>query len=113
MVSLNLKASESLRGYLLVRPTDAEDDLVFQSKFRRGMGPRSIEDAVSKHLQAACIRGASVHTLRHTFAVHTLKKGTGLDVLQKALGHARRKTTTVYVEPARSEMDRQLQEHAL
>jgi site-specific recombinase XerD len=86
---------------------------VFQSEFRRGMGPRSIEDAVNKHLQAAGIHGASVQTLRHTFAVHTLRRGTGLAVLQKVLGHASRKTAVVYVELAREEMDRQLQEHAL
>src|SRR3954452_62272 len=39
--------------------------------------------------------------------------GTSLEVLQKVLGHASRKTTSVYVELARAEMDRQLQENAL
>jgi integrase len=36
-----------------------------------------------------------------------------LDVLQKVLGHASRKITAVYVDPAREEMDKQLQENAL
>jgi site-specific recombinase XerD len=113
MVSLNHKACEALRGYLPVRPEDAGDDLVCQSKLRRGMGPRSIEDAVTNYLTVAGIHGASVETLRHTFAVHQLKQGTELGVLQKVLGHASPKTTTVYVELARNEMGRQLQEHAL
>jgi len=53
------------------------------------------------------------HALRHTFAVHSLKQGTSVEVLQKALGLVDRKATAVYVELARGEMDRQLQEHAL
>jgi site-specific recombinase XerD len=113
MVSLNSKVCEALRGYLLIRPADAGDDLVFQSKFRRGMGPRSIEDAVNKYLRAAGIRGASVHSLRHTFATHSVKRGTSTEVLQKALGNASPKTVEVYKDLARVEMDRQLQEHAL
>lgn len=113
LVTLNSRACEGLRGYLLVRPADAQDDVVFQSKFRRGMGPRSIEDVVSKYLKDASIHGASVQTLRHTFAVHSLKQGTSLAVLQKVLGHADRKTTALYQDLARVEMDRQLQEHAL
>jgi integrase/recombinase XerD len=113
MVTVNSRACEALRGYLLARPGDAQDDKVFQSKFRRGMGQRSIEDVVSKYLKDAGIYGASVRTLRHTFAVHTLKKGTGLDVLQKVLGHASVKTTGMYTEPARDEMNKQLEENAL
>jgi site-specific recombinase XerD len=113
MVTLNSKVCEALRGYLLVRPVDAGDDMVFQSKFRRGMGVRSIEDVVSKYLKDAGIWGASVRSLRHTFATHTVKSGTSVGVVQKVLGHASRKTTGVYVELAREEMDRQLQENAL
>ncbi|WP_448620066.1 tyrosine-type recombinase/integrase [Geodermatophilus sp. URMC 65] len=112
LVTLNSTACEALRGYLLVRPADAQDDSVFVSKFRRGMGPRSIEDAVNKHLQAAGIRGASVQSLRATFAVHTLRQGTSQKVLQQALGVSRW-TAAGYAEQARVEMDRQLQEHAL
>jgi site-specific recombinase XerD len=42
-----------------------------------------------------------------------VKQGTSVRVVQKVLGHASQKTTSVYVELAREEMDRQLQEHAL
>jgi hypothetical protein len=55
MVTLNSKVCGALRGYLLVRPTDAGDDMVFHSKLRRGMGERSIEDVVSKYLKDAGI----------------------------------------------------------
>ena len=49
-----------------MRPADAGDDLVFQSKFRKGLGPRALEDVVGKYLRGAGIEGASVHDLRHT-----------------------------------------------
>lgn len=112
-MTLNAKACEALPGYLLVRPTDGEDDRLFQGKFHRGIGPRSVKSIVAKYLRAAGIRGASVHTLRHTFAVHTLKHGTDPELLQKVLGQASRKTVSMYVELAREAMDQQLQEHAL
>jgi site-specific recombinase XerD len=113
MVTLNSKVCKALRGYLLVRPADAMDDVVFQSRFRRGMGERSIEDVVSKYLKEAGIWGASVRSLRHTFATHSMKRGTSVKVVQKMLGHASWKTTSVYVDLAREEMDRQLRENAL
>jgi integrase len=43
----------------------------------------------------------------------TAEAGTSVKVVQKVLGHASRKTTSVYAELARKEMDRQLQENAL
>jgi len=77
------------------------------------MGPRSIELLVAKYLKDAGITGASVHSLRHTFATHSVKLGTGLQVIKEVLGHASLKTTTIYVGLAREEMDRQLQENAV
>jgi site-specific recombinase XerD len=76
------------------------------------MGPRSIEDAVTKHLQAAGIHGASVRSLRATFAIHQLRQGTSQKVLQQVLDISRW-TAADYADHARVEMDRQLQEHAL
>ncbi len=56
---------------------------------------------------------ALVHSLRHTFGTHTVKRGTQLWVVQEVLGHASLKTTSLYVQLAREDMDRQLQEHVL
>src|SRR5512144_115907 len=112
-VTLNWKVCKALKAYLAVRPPDAADDAVFQTKFKRGIGPRSIELLVTKHLSEAGIKDASVHSLRHTFATHSAIKGTSLRVIQETLGHADLKTTTIYVGLAREEMDRQLQENAL
>ncbi len=64
-------------------------------------------------MKEARIYGASVHSLRHTFATQMVKKGTKLDVVRKALGHSSLKTTSIYVDLAREEMDREMQLNAL
>jgi integrase/recombinase XerC len=112
-VTLNWKACKALKAYLAVRPQDALDQHLFLTKFQAGISPRSIERLVEKHLQEAGITGASVHSLRHTFGTHSVRRGTRLKVVQDVLGHASLDTTTIYVSLARQDMDRQLQEHAL
>src|SRR5512143_3395362 len=92
---------------------DTGDPHLFLIKFKLGIGPRSIENVVAKYLTEAGIHGASVHSLRHTFGTHTVKRGTRLRVVQEVLGHASLKTTSLYVQLAREDMDRQLQEHVL
>lgn len=112
-VTLNWKACKATKAYLAGRPADTDDPHLFLTKSKLGIGPRSIENVVSKYLTEAGIRGASVHSLRHTFGTHTVKRGTKLLVVQQALGHASLTTTSLYVQLAREDMDRQLQEHAL
>ena len=68
---------------------------------------------VAKYLVEAGIPDASAHALRHTFATRHARRGTKLEVLRQALGHASLETTSVYVHLAREEMDRELEAHAL
>lgn len=111
-VSLNWKASQALRAYLDQR-RKPEQGAVFMSKFGEPLGPRAVQDLVKKYLRGAGIRGASVHSLRHTFGTHMVRKGTNLRVVQEALGHASLKTTSIYVSLSRELMDEQLQNNAL
>jgi site-specific recombinase XerD len=111
-VTLNYKACRAINNYLKVRP-DSDDTHLFLTKYKRGIGPRSIEKLVTKYLKEAGIQNASVHTLRHTFATHTVKKGTKLEVVRQALGHESLETTSIYVHLAREIMDKELQENAL
>ncbi len=111
-VTLNYKALKAIKGYLAVRPKLDEPHL-FLTKFGRGMGPRAIEQMAAKYLAEAGIGGASVHTLRHTFATQHVKNGTKLDVVRQALGHESLATTSLYVELAREVMDREMQQNAL
>jgi site-specific recombinase XerD len=111
-VTLNWKACKALKAYRDVRP-DIEEDGFFVTKFGRPMGVRAIQDVVEKYLTEAGIPDASVHTLRHTFATQMVKDGAKLPAIQKALGHADLKTTSLYIDLAREVMDQELQEHAL
>jgi site-specific recombinase XerD len=94
-----------------VRPTASE--ALFITKFGKPVGPRAIQYLVAKYLSEAQIKGASVHTLRHTFATHHVAQGTSLRTVQEVLGHASLKTTSIYVQLAQEGMRRELQEHAL
>jgi len=111
-VTVNWKASKALKSYLGNRRPITSDAL-FITKFGEPMGSRAIQDVVKKYLKEAEIENASVHTLRHTFGTHQVKKGTNLRVVQEAMGHADLKTTSVYIHLAREQMDEQLQANAL
>jgi len=111
-IPLNFKACRALKTWLRVRP-DAQHDALFVSKFNEPMGMRAIQHVVKKHLKEAGIKGASVHTLRHTFATHHVAQGTSLRTVQEVLGHADLKTTSIYVQLAQEAVKRELQQHAL
>ena len=92
-----------LRGWIAANGLE-RSDLLFPTLGRsRGWYVwRAWRDCCEK----AGIEGATVHDLRHTFAVHAVKTGTPLPELQRRLGHSRMKETwryASYVPPARSE----------
>jgi site-specific recombinase XerD len=111
-VSLNSKACEALRAYLDGRLA-AKSSRLFLSKGGGGLTSRAIQRTIKKYMSKAGITDASVHTLRHTFVTHMVRKGTNLRVVQEALGHTSLQTTSVYVSLARELMDQQLQANAL
>ena len=113
-VTLNWKACAALKSYLAVRTKkESESPALFLTKFAKGIGTRSVNNLIVKYLGEAHIPNATVHTLRHTFATHSVKKGTKLDVVRKALGHSSLATTSIYVDLAREVMDEEMQKNAL
>jgi site-specific recombinase XerD len=111
-VTLNYKACRAIKSYLAIRPA-GEDEHLFITKFGMGIGPRAIQYLLRKYMDEAAISSAGVHTLRHTFATHMVRRGTKLDVVRQALGHTSLKTTSIYVDLAREVMDKELQANAL
>jgi len=107
-VTLNVRACAALRAYLAERePSDSP--ALFLTKFDKGIGPRGIENIVTKQCKAARISHASVHSLRHTMAVQMLRHGATPAIVGTALGHASPETTSIYVDLAREAMDEELQ----
>jgi len=111
-VTLNLRACEALADYLAAREATGSPAL-FLTKFGDGIGPRGIENIVTKYCEEAGIVGASVHTLRHTMAVQMLRRGATPAIVGKALGHASPETMAVYADLAREAMDEEMQRAAL
>jgi site-specific recombinase XerD len=112
-ITLNSKACAALSAYLLTRSTADRRGPLFISKYGAALTPRSIQRIVAKLTASAGVSGASVHSLRHTFATHMVRKGTNLRVVQEALGHSSLQTTSRYVSLARELMDEQLEANAL
>lgn len=102
-LALNYQACQALKQWVAKRPVTGNSAL-FVTRFKQPIGPRAVQRVVEKYLKEAGIRGASVHTLRHSFATHHLAKGTGLRAIQEALGHHDLKTTAVYVPLAKRVM---------
>jgi len=80
------------RGDLLFPITRQRVDQIFWQLGRKA-GIKEIGDpAISKH------RNLHPHVLRHSFAIHCVKKGMSIERLQKILGHASPTTTSVYLQ---------------
>ena len=110
-VTLNWQACKALKSDFTIRPAIASP-YVFLTTFKRSIGPRAIENVVTKHLNEARIHDASVHPLRHTFATHRVRPGTTLDTVRQTLGQSELKTTSVDVDLAREQMEEELLENA-
>ena len=111
-VTLNSRASAALQTYLRERD-DMGDDHLFLAKNGAGLGRRSVETIIGKATKAAGLRGVSVRTLRHTFAAHSLSKGTATETVQRVLGLASLAGVAEYVVAARALMDVALEQNAL
>ncbi len=112
VLPLNQKAGEALRGYLLVRGVN-DIGTLFLNRAGGLLGSRGVQKVIEKYMGKAGIKGASVHSLRHTFGTHHAAKGTSIKTIQKVMGHKDSRTTEVYLELAKDILAKEVEENAL
>lgn len=113
MVTLNEAAEKAIKEYQSVRPKDTGYQELFLNNRLRPCKPNVISEIFKKYMGKAGITGASFHSLRHTFATHSLRKGTEIIVVQEALGHESLTTTQKYLHFLQARMDKQLTRNSL
>jgi len=94
MISAYLESRKQFpyKGDLLFPISRARVNQIFW-KLGRKAGIKEIGDpAISKH------RKLHPHHLRHSFAIHCIKRGMSIERLQKILGHQSPTTTSVYLQ---------------
>jgi integrase/recombinase XerD len=111
-IPLNEQACLALRRYLEGCPA-TPTGTVFINRFGKPLGPRGIQKLIKKYLDQIGVRGASVHSLRHTFGAQHAAQGTSLKTIQEAMGHKDMRTTSQYLSLAQLTMREELQAHAL
>jgi site-specific recombinase XerD len=112
-VTLNSIAEAAIKEYMAVRPEDTGFKEIFLNNRLKPCSPMVISAVFKKYMEKAGINGASFHSLRHTFATHSLKKDTNIIVVQEALGHKSLTTTQKYTHFLREMMDSQLTKNSL
>jgi integrase len=103
--------AKQLRAYLRVR-NNAGPYL-----FTGREGPlkkRQIQTLFKQYATTAGISGRSVHSLRHSIAVHLLDAGRGIEYVADHLGHRNIQNTRIYAQishPLREQVFRDLERH--
>lgn len=102
-VFLSLRCIAWLHRYLDLRGEDYNDALFTHGRKRNArstgwMGKRSIYDVVKKYAKKAGLpKWVTVHTLRHTYATHLLKKGAQPYEVKELMGHQSFRSTEFYL----------------
>jgi site-specific recombinase XerD len=97
IVPLDTGGCRAVQHYLSARPHAVSPSL-FLSRLGRPLTVRGVRLIVSDAYRKAAITDASVHTLRHTFAVRQLRCGMPLATLADVLGHRAVKTVQPYAQ---------------
>lgn len=111
-VPINSKAHKALKAYISDRPSSIYNNL-FLNNLGKPLGNRGVEKIILHHYRIANIFNASVQSLRHTFAVQHIIRGTNLKTIQKVMGHQDIRTTEIYLHLATDLSTKELEENSL
>jgi site-specific recombinase XerD len=92
---LSSQALVALKKWLAVRPA-VEDQAVFISRLGRRMTVTAIQLRLAHYCRRAGL-WITCHQFRHTFARHLIEVGVPVTSVQRLLGHARIRTTEIYI----------------
>jgi site-specific recombinase XerD len=92
---LSAQTLDALLAWLAVRPT-VEDQAVFLNRFGERLTVTGIQNRMAHYCRQAGL-WITCHQLRHTFGRHMVEARMPVTSLQRLLGHARIRTTQVYI----------------
>ena len=76
----------------------SEDSLVFWNTRNKIVQYGNLKESLNKICRKAGIEGATMHTLRHTYATRCFEAGVDIKAISEQLGHANVKTTyNIYI----------------
>jgi integrase/recombinase XerD len=114
IVPLTETAAQALREYLeLGRPhlaRNAEQANLFLNRRGRPMTRQGFWLMLKKYAEELGLDDVTPHTLRHTFATHTLRRKADLRSVQTMLGHASIATTQIYTQLATEQLHESYEE---
>jgi integrase/recombinase XerD len=103
--------AKQLRAYLRVR--NGAGPYLFTG--REGpLKKRQIQNLFNRYARAAGVKGRSIHSLRHSIAVHLLDAGRGIEYVADHLGHRNIQNTRIYAQIShqlREQVFRDLERH--
>lgn len=95
VVYLSAQALAALEDWLDERPATA-DPAIFLNRFGRRLSISGIQKRLACYRRQAGLH-LSCHQLRHTFGRHLVEAGVPVTSIQRLLGHARLRTTELYI----------------
>jgi integrase/recombinase XerD len=95
VVYLSAQAMAALETWLAVRPP-GDEQAVFVNRFRKRLTVTGIQLQLAAYCQRAGV-WITCHQLRHTFGRHLVEARVPVTTIQKLMGHARLRTTEVYL----------------